>query len=59
MESSAAKYLGFDFAQRGAKTRQINASGEYNSEWSMLLQFCFLGYCCLIQCILDVNPVAH
>lgn len=37
MESSAAKYLGFDFAQRSAKTRKKNASGEYNSEWSTLL----------------------
>lgn len=59
MESSAVKYLGFDFAERSAKTRQINAPGEYNLAQSMLLQFCFLGYCCLIQCILNVNPVAH
>lgn len=26
MESSVAKYLGFDFAQRSARPRQINAS---------------------------------
>lgn len=31
MESSTAKYLGFDFAQRNAKNGEINASEEYNS----------------------------